>query len=171
MSLISINTESSLNQLKDLIYYKLIDEIDRFVYQIDDYGQTLLYYNYSDDVKVCVLPDFKTLLVCVISQPIERELGEMNVFIQKASECLSEKDLSNFIPALKTFFNCFDLSVKCDPLYFVTKLLHYHYHSETQTPFLILPFTSFRYFSIDDKDLVKIEIFETHCCKVLQLID
>jgi hypothetical protein len=165
MSLISIN------QLKDLIYSKLIEDIDRFVCKFDEKGESLLYYNYSDDVKVCVLPDYRTLLVCVIYQPFESELGNKNVFIQKASDCLLEKDLSDFIPALSTFFKCFDLQVKCDPLYFVTRLLQYHYHSETQSAFLILPSSSFGYLSIDDKDLIKIEIFETHCCKILQFTD
>lgn len=162
------NKDTDLSNLKDLIYSKLIDEIDQFVCQYDENGQALMYYNYSDDIKVCVLPDFRTLFVCVICQPRTIEQTE---FFKQASTYLTEKDLSNFARPLQTFFNCFQLCIKCDPLYFIVNLLHYHYHSETQTPFLILPNTSFSYLSIDDPNLVKIEIFETHCCKVLQLID
>lgn len=155
-----------LGDLREIVSSKLIDNIDSWVCQYDENGQPVMYLDYSEDVKVCVNSDFETMYACVIYQPIVKEPKD---FCLIASNILEEKDLSSFVPALKTLFNCFEFNFRCDPLYFVMNLIHYHYHSESKTPFLILPQKSFPFLSIDDPNLIKIEIFDHHCCKVLKL--
>ena len=170
MSLLNNNQTNKWVLTRDFILSELIQNLESFVSVLNENGELMFYYNYSNDIKICVLSDFMTMFVCEIIQPSNNELnGQVKHNFESISLILESKDLKIFVPPLKTLFDCVEFQLSCDPLYFVLYCLNYHYHSETKTPFLILPKTTFNLLSITVDNLEKIEVFESHCCKVINM--
>lgn len=170
MDLVNVSSLNKWTPIKDFIFSELIQNLESFVSVFNDNGDQLFYYNYSGDLKVCILSDFTSMFVCEIIQPLIKEIPiELKNKFEIISFILESKDLHLFVPPLKTLFKCIQFHLFCDPLYFVLYCLNFHYHSETKTPFLILPKTTFNLLSIEDPDLEKIEIFESHCCKIIKI--